>query len=100
MKLNSLAFGTLAQKLLKQGSLLKNAIEPRMPLLFEALELVNPEDVKVVILGQDPTPQKGKATGVAFHVNDPLSVPAVLHLFLEVAFEGFPVDLHNGDVTR
>ena len=100
MKLNSLAFGTLAQKLLKQGSLLKNAIEPRMPLLFEALELVNPEDVKVVILGQDPTPQEGKATGVAFHVNDPLSVPAVLHLFLEVAFEGFPVDLHNGDVTR
>ena len=73
-------------------------MEPRMPLLFEALELVNPEDVKVVILGQDPTPQEGKATGVAFHVNDPRSVPAVLHMFLEVAFEGFPVD--NGYVTN
>ena len=71
-----------------------------MPLLFEALELVNPKNVKVVILGQDPTPQKGKATGVAFHVNDPRSVPAVLHMFLEVAFEGFPVDFHEGDVTR
>ena len=90
----------MAKNLLNEGRLLKNAIEPRMPWLFEALELVNPEDVKVVILGQDPTPQEGKATGVAFHVNDPRSVPAVLHMFLEVAFEGFPVDLHKGDVTR
>ena len=90
----------MAENLLNEGRLLKNAIEPRMPWLFEALELVNPEDVKVVILGQDPTPQEGKATGVAFHVNDPRSVPAVLHMFLEVAFEGFPVDLHKGDVAR
>ena len=71
-----------------------------MPLLFKALELVKPEDVKVVILGQDPTPQKGKATGVAFHVERPRFVPAVLHMFLEVAFEGFPVDLNYGDVTN
>ena len=72
-----------------------------MPLLFKALKLVKPEDVKVVILGQDPTPQKGKATGVAFHVRRPRFVPAVLHMFLEVAFEGFPVDLNNGgEVTK
>ena len=71
-----------------------------MPLLSRALELVDPEDVKVVILGQDPTPQKDKATGVAFHVEKPRFVPAVLHMFLEVAFEGFPVDLNNGDVTN
>ena len=42
--------------------------------------------------------KKGKATGVAFHVKKPRSVPAVLHMFLEVAFEGFPVD--NGYVTN
>ena len=98
MTLNTL--NNLAKNLLNEGLRLDNAIEPRMPLLFEALELVNPKDVKVVILGQDPTPQKGKATGVAFHVNDPRSVPAVLHMFLEVAFEGFPVHFHEGDVTK
>ena len=89
----------LANDLIKKGKQLNDNIEPQMPLLFKALELVNPEDVKVVILGQDPTPQKGKASGVAFHVKNPRYVPAVLHMFLEVAFEGFPVDLNNGDVT-
>ena len=89
----------MANDLIEKGKQLKDNIEPQMPLLFKALELVNPEDVKVVILGQDPTPQKGKATGVAFHVKNPRYVPAVLHMFLEVAFEGFPVDLDNGDVT-
>ena len=92
--------GNLADNLMDIGKKLDNAIEPQMPLLFKALELVDPEDVKVVILGQDPTPQKDKATGVAFHVANPRFVPAVLHMFLEVAFEGFPVDLNNGDVTN
>ena len=90
----------MADRLIEKGTQLNNAIEPQMPLLFRALELVDPEDVKVVILGQDPTPQKDKATGVAFDVEKPRFVPAVLHMFLEVAFEGFPVDLKNGDVTN
>ena len=90
----------LASNLISKGIQLKDAIEPRMPLLFKALEPVNPRDVRVVILGQDPTPQKGKATGVAFHVKKPRSVPAVLHMFLEVAFEGFPVDLYGGNVME
>ena len=90
----------LANILISKGTQLNNAIEPRMPLLFKALELVKPEDVKVVILGQDPTPQKDLATGVAFHTEKPRFVPTVLRMFLEVAFEGFPVDLDGGDVTR
>ena len=90
----------LANILISKGTQLNNAIEPRMPLLFKALELVKPEDVKVVILGQDPTPQKDLATGVAFHTEKPRFVPTVLRMFLEVAFEGFPVDLNDGDVTR
>ena len=90
----------LADNLNFKGDELKDAIEPQMPLLFKALELVKPGDVRVVILGQDPTPQKGKATGVAFHVKKPRFVPAVLHMFLEVAFEGFPVDLDKGNVME
>ena len=90
----------LADNLISKGEQLNNAIEPKMSVLFKALELVKPKSVRVVILGQDPTPQKGKATGVAFYVKNPRFVPAVLHMFLEVAFEGFPVDLDKGDVTN
>ncbi|XP_027040126.1 uncharacterized protein LOC113668427 [Pocillopora damicornis] len=90
----------LADDLINISKQLEDAIEPQMPLLFRAFELVEPEKVRVVILGQDPTPQKDKATGVAFHVEKPRSVPAVLHMFLEVAFEGFPVDLDKGNVME
>jgi uracil-DNA glycosylase len=36
--------------------------------VFAALEAVQPDDVKVVILGQDPYPQPGKAHGLAFSI--------------------------------
>lgn len=35
---------------------------------FKALELTQPENVKCVILGQDPYPTKGHANGLAFSV--------------------------------
>lgn len=34
--------------------------------VFKAFSLLQPRDCKVVILGQDPYPQKGIATGIAF----------------------------------
>ena len=60
----------------------QDAIEPQMPLIFNALKKVKVEDIKVVILGQDPTPQEGKAKGVAFLVDNPRTVPAVLNMLL------------------
>ena len=78
----------------------QNAIEPKMSLIFNALKWVKVEDIKVVILGQDPTPQEGKAKGVAFLVDNPRTVPAVLNMLLEVAFEGFAVDLDHANVEE
>ena len=78
----------------------RNAIEPKMSLIFNALKWVKVEDIKVVILGQDPTPQEGKAKGVAFLVDNPRTVPAVLNMLLEVAFEGFSVDLDHANVEE
>ena len=78
----------------------QDAIEPQMPLIFNALKKVKVEDIKVVILGQDPTPQEGKAKGVAFLVDNPRTVPAVLNMLLEVAFEGFAVDLDHANVEE
>ncbi|MHA3978611.1 uracil-DNA glycosylase [Halovulum sp. GXIMD14794] len=41
---------------------------PPAPQVFAALELTQPEDVRVVILGQDPYPTPGHAHGLAFSV--------------------------------
>lgn len=78
----------------------QDAIEPKMSFIFNALKGVKLEDIKVVILGQDPTPQEGKATGVAFLVEHPRTVPAVLNMLLEVAFEGFSVNLESANVEE
>lgn len=75
-------------------------IEPPIQLMFEAFKKVSPENVKVVILGQDPTPQVGKATGRAFTVEDPRTVGSVMNVLLEVALEGWSVDLDNGDLSK
>ncbi|KAJ7322783.1 hypothetical protein OS493_032968 [Desmophyllum pertusum] len=72
--------------------------EPAMPLMFRALEMVAPNQVKVVIIGQDPTPQAGKATGLAFSVDNPKTVGTVLNVLLEAALEGWPVNINNGNL--
>ena len=84
--------------MLKDGK--KFPIEPPMPLMFRALEMVSPDEIRVVILGQDPTPQAGRATGLAFSVADPMSVGTVRNVLLEVALEGWNVNIFNGDLTN
>jgi uracil-DNA glycosylase len=44
----------------------KDKLCPPQPLIFRALDLVPPEDARVVILGQDPYHTPGKASGLAF----------------------------------
>jgi len=41
------------------------AVGPARP--FRAFELARPEDVRLLIVGQDPYPRPGDATGLAFH---------------------------------
>lgn len=84
----------------KKNLVIKYHIEPSMQRMFEAFKSVGPKDVKVAILGQDPTPQEGKATGKAFSVEDPRTVGTVMNILLEVAYEGWSVDLDNGDLSK
>lgn len=44
-------------------------IYPPLPLLFNALSRVAPQDIKVVIVGQDPYHGEGQAIGVSFSVS-------------------------------
>src|SRR3989344_4184249 len=71
------------------------AIFPPQPL--RALELTPPEDVRVVILGQDPYHGRGQAEGLAFSVAPGVRLPPSLqNIFKEmqrdlgVAFPPFP----------
>lgn len=46
--------------------------------IFKMFNLTQYTNVKVVIIGQDPYPSIGKATGLAFSVNKGIAIPASL----------------------
>lgn len=53
---------------------------------YRALELLGPDDVNVIILGQDPYHGEGEAHGLAFSVPDGVKVPPSLrNIFRELA---------------
>lgn len=60
-------------------------ISPIKDNVFNALNLTDLDDVKVVILGQDPYPTKGVATGLAFGVQKDTKTPQSLNnIFTEI----------------
>ncbi|MFD1342511.1 uracil-DNA glycosylase [Litorisediminicola beolgyonensis] len=61
-------------------------ILPPEPQIFAALEAAAPEDVRVVILGQDPYPTPGHAHGLAFSVTDGTPLPRSLrNIYMELS---------------
>ena len=53
--------------------------------IFNALNAVKPEDVKVVIIGQDPYIKEGQAHGLSFSVKDGVQFPKSLNnIFTEL----------------
>lgn len=61
-------------------------ILPPDPLRFAALERTQPQDTRVVILGQDPYPTPGHANGFAFSVTPDTPLPKSLrNIFQELA---------------
>lgn len=72
--------------------------------IFKAFELTALEDVKVVILGQDPYPTPGHAMGLAFSVpngTNPLP-PSLKNIFKEIneEYDLHHTHYHNPDLTR
>ena len=59
----------------EQGSTI---VRPQRHDVFRAFHLTPLEDVRVVILGQDPYPSPDEAHGLAFSVPDPLPAPRSL----------------------
>jgi len=73
---------------------------PPNPVRFAALERTQPEDTRVVILGQDPYPTPGHANGLAFSVTPETPLPKSLkNIFQELASDtGRAPD--NGDLRH
>ena len=58
-------------------------IFPPKSCVFSALQICGLNDIKVVIIGQDPYYRQGQANGLAFSVNDGVDPPASLRNILK-----------------
>lgn len=79
----------------------KHIIYPPGKLIFNAFEHTKPEDIKVVLLGQDPYHGPNQAHGLCFSVQPGVPMPPSLkNIFLEIEQDiGSPIPA-NGDLTR
>jgi len=76
-------------------------IYPEKDNIYNALKLTPPEKVKVVILGQDPYINQGQANGLAFSVQEGITVPPSLkNVFREQRSDLGIVQPNNGDLTK
>ncbi len=68
---------------------------------FYGLRLLQPKDVRVVILGQDPYHEKGEATGLAFSVpaNRTKLPPSLKNIFKEISRESERNVRTSGDLS-
>jgi len=61
------------------------SIYPPAPLIFNAFEKCSFENLKVVIIGQDPYHGEGQANGLCFSVNEGVKIPPSLrNIFKEI----------------
>ncbi len=76
-------------------------VYPPGNLIFNAFDNCPFEDVKVVILGQDPYHEPGQAHGLCFSVNDGVAFPrSLINVFKEIQDDlGIPMP-RTGNLTR
>ena len=73
---------------------------PKKEEIFNALKYTNYEDVKVVILGQDPYHGVGEAHGFAFSTLSSKLPPSLKNIYKELYDDlGIEKDYNNGDLT-
>lgn len=85
-----------------KNELKKGKVYPPPGFIFRVFELTPFEEVKVVILGQDPYHGAGQANGLAFAVNESEPAPPSLqNIFKEIESDlGQPLKHRSGDLSR
>lgn len=78
----------------------QQTVYPPEEKLFAALDAVQPSQVRVVILGQDPYHEPGQANGLAFSVCDGVKYPPSLrNIFTELGSDLKLLQPTSGDLT-
>ena len=92
-------FGQIAAHL-KAEKALHKIIYPKGSLIFNAFEQTKLEQVKVIILGQDPYHNPGQAMGLSFSVPDGVKVPpSLVNIYKELKTDiGMPIPT-TGNLT-
>jgi uracil-DNA glycosylase len=75
------------------------AIYPEAGNVFKALKPITPEDVKVVIVGQDPYHNPGQAHGLSFSVPEGLKAPPSLQNIFKELKADLNVKVNGTDLT-
>ncbi|MFZ9197022.1 MAG: uracil-DNA glycosylase [Bacilli bacterium] len=76
-------------------------IYPPRNQMYRAFDLCPVDQLKVVIIGQDPYHQPGQANGLAFSVNPGIKLPpSLLNIYKEISVDlGFNMNMQSGDLT-
>ncbi len=75
----------------------QKTIYPPVDKIFSAFQFILPEEVKVVILGQDPYHDEKQANGLAFSVSEGVKIPPSLrNIFKEINSENI---VDSGDLS-
>ncbi len=78
-----------------------NSCFPKPDQIFEAFNLCSFEDLKVVIIGQDPYHGEGQAHGLCFSVNDGIKHPPSLkNIFKEIESDLSIPNPESGNLAR
>lgn len=93
-------FGELTQFV--KNEYLSTTVYPSPKFLFRAFALTPFNEVRVVILGQDPYHGEGQANGLCFAVNEEMKLPPSLqNIFKEIESDlGKQVENKSGDLSR
>lgn len=93
-------FLKLVQKILEEYNNPNKVIYPKRSNVFRALALTDYDDVKVVILGQDPYHGEGQANGLAFAVNPYIPLPPSEQNIYKELKDDLGIEIsNNGDLS-
>ena len=76
-------------------------IYPPRDMVYQAFKLTKPQDLKVVIIGQDPYHNPGQAMGLSFSVPRGIDPPpSLINVYKEIQSDlNIKMNFDNGDLT-
>ena len=90
---------SISDQLDKDKDVNEYGLNPKIGWVFRAFHMVPPNKVKIIVLGQDPAPQPGLATGLSFSLDPSVpsyTVPSVQRVILEAMNEGYCINITEG----